>query len=99
MVIVIHNVFVGVCVLITIIILNEVNDFWDYSSDVMLFKFEFWVVISVPSLIKVRDINKVPVSLPVAASAFDFVSKGCAFNEWVVLFTRGLGRVFFCQYT
>lgn len=98
MVIVIHNIFVRVCVLVTFIGLDEVNNFRDNSSDVMFFKFEFWIVISISSFIEIRDVNKVPVSLPVAASAFDFISKCCAFNEWVVLFTRGLGRVFFCQY-
>lgn len=81
---VVHNSLVDERVLVTRGALEPVNYAWNSCTDVLLIELKIRVVIDVITLIKVRDINKMPVWLPATALVLDHVSEGSRLNERMI---------------
>jgi hypothetical protein len=85
--------FVGICLLIALGTRHPVKDVRDDGSDIDWLELEFREVADGTTIVKVRDVNKVPAALPVAAFSLNLVGEDRALHEWEVSFVSGDFRV------
>ena len=83
-IVIVHDGLVDWRILVAGLVHQPVNDSWDCSCDVHHIFLEIRVVFSVSALIKVRDINEVPVRLPATALILDHVSKRCSLHKGMI---------------
>jgi hypothetical protein len=70
---------------------EPVDDDWNSSSHVLLWKLEVRIVLNlVTCLVKVWGVDEMPFVLPGTSGALDEVGKGGAFNEWVAFLWFGI---------
>ena len=83
-VVVLHYGLVSVGVFVTIVIVQEVKELRQDGADIVRFISKVGVGFSITTIIEERVVDEVPLGLPGSTFGLDFVSEGCALNEWIV---------------
>ena len=86
---IVHDSLVHKAVLVAGVAHQPVNDSWNGDADVLFVELEIGIVIRVATLVKVWNIDEVPVGLPSTAFILNHVCEGSGLNEPVILLATG----------
>lgn len=84
-----HDSLVHIRILIARLVQEPVNNTWNGNCDVLHVLLEFGIVFIVSTLVKVRNINEVPVRLPASTTELNDVSESSAFHKSMIAFIVG----------
>ena len=82
-IVIIHNGGVGVTLLVVSLAREPVDNIRDVLRDIVHVLLKGGVILKVAALVKVRNVDEVPVGLPAAALVLDLIGEGCALHERV----------------
>ena len=85
--VILHDRLVDKGVLISRLVHEPVDDTWDDNGDVLHVLLEIWIILIISTLVKVRNVNKVPVRLPASTTVLYNVSKSSAFHKSMIAFS------------
>lgn len=81
----VHNLLVGIGVLVAAVAGDPVDQGWHDHSDVVGIELKLRVIFEASTFVKVGDIYEVPVRLEGVSLALDLVSECSAFDEGIVI--------------
>ena len=82
-VVIFHHSGVGVALLVLTLVWEPVNYIRDVLGNVVHVLLEIGVILKVAALVKVGNVNEVPVWLPAATLVLDLIGECSALHEWI----------------